>query len=71
MNEILHADDAELAQGALDQVVGGDGGAVASNLDKSTLVDELTNGLQVGSSPGDVRLSKTSSSIFSKWSDGE
>jgi len=56
MNEILHADDAELAQGALDQVIGGDGGAVASNLDKSTLVDELTNGLQVGSSPGDVRL---------------
>merc|ERR1719370_517398 len=25
--------------------VGGDGGAVASNLDKSTLVDELTNRL--------------------------
>ena len=34
MNEILHADDAKLAQGALDQVVGGDGGAVASNLSR-------------------------------------
>ena len=37
MNEILHADDAELAQGALDQVVGGDGGAVASNLSRKNL----------------------------------
>ena len=27
MDEVLHADDAELAQGALHQVVGGDGGA--------------------------------------------
>ena len=32
MDEVLHADDAELAQGALHQVVGGDGGAVASDL---------------------------------------
>ena len=30
VDEVLHADDAELAQGALDQVVGGEGGAVAS-----------------------------------------
>ena len=34
MDEILHADDAKLAQGALDQVVGGDGGAVANNLSR-------------------------------------
>merc|ERR1719233_1643687 len=54
MDEILHADDAELAQGALHQVVGGDGGAVASDLDKPTLVDQLAHRLEVGSSPGDV-----------------
>ena len=34
MDEVLHANAAELAQGALDQVVGGDGGAVASNLSR-------------------------------------
>merc|ERR550517_330367 len=54
MDEVLHADDAELAQGALHQVVGGDGGAVASDLDKPTLVDQLAHRLEVGSSPGDV-----------------
>jgi len=70
VDEVLHADDAELAQGALNEVVGGDGGAVASDLDKSTLVDQLAHRLEVGSSPGDVRLLR-SSSIFSKWSDGE
>jgi len=71
VDKVLHADDAELAQGALNQVVGGDGGAVAVDLDKSTLVDQLTHRLEVGSSPSDVRLSGISSSIFSKWSDGE
>ena len=34
MDGVLHADDAKLAQGALNQVVGGDGGAVASNLSR-------------------------------------
>ena len=32
MDEILHADDAKLAESALDQVVGGDGSAVAIDL---------------------------------------
>ena len=32
VDEVLHADDAELAQALLDQVVGGDGGAVALDL---------------------------------------
>merc|ERR1719239_997093 len=54
VDEVLHADDAELAQGALHQIVGGDRGAVASDLDKSTLVDQLAHRLEVGSSPGDV-----------------
>ena len=32
VNKVLHADDAELAQGALNQIVGGDGGTVAIDL---------------------------------------
>ena len=32
MHEVLHTDGAELAKGALHQVVEGDGGAVASDL---------------------------------------
>ena len=32
MDQVLHADDAELAQGALNEVVGGDWGAVAVDL---------------------------------------
>ena len=32
MDKVLHADDAELAQGALNEVVGGDWGAVAVDL---------------------------------------
>merc|ERR1719239_1095140 len=56
VDEILHTDDAELAQGALNQIIGGDGSAVAVDLDKSTLVDQLAHRLEVRSSPGDVRL---------------
>ena len=32
VDEVLHANDAELAQGALNEVVGGDWGAVAVDL---------------------------------------
>ena len=32
MDKILHADDAKLAKSSLDQVVGGDGSAVAVDL---------------------------------------
>ena len=32
VDKVLHADDAELAQGALNQIVGGDGGTVAIDL---------------------------------------
>ena len=34
MDQILHADDSHLAQLGLDNLVGGDGGAVASNLSR-------------------------------------
>ena len=38
MDEVLHAYDAKLAQGALNQVVGGDGGAVASDLRRESIM---------------------------------
>merc|ERR1719443_2177811 len=56
VDEILHADDSHLAELSLDDVVGGDGGTVSINLDKSTLVDEVTDRLEVGASVGDVGL---------------
>merc|ERR1719239_1916378 len=56
MDEILHADDAKLAKSSLNQVVGGDGSAVAIDLDKTTLVHKLAHRLEVGSSPGDIGL---------------
>ena len=43
VNEILHANDAVLAQLGFDQVVGGDGGPLTVDLDKSSLVDELAH----------------------------
>merc|ERR1719337_825197 len=52
MDQVLHADDAELAQGALNEVVGGDWGAVAVDLDEPTLIDQLANRLEVGHSTG-------------------
>jgi len=57
VDEVLHADDAHLAELGLDHLVGGDGGAVAVNLDKAALVDEVTHGLEVGAAVGDVGLS--------------
>jgi len=58
VDEVLHADDAHLAELGLDHLVGGDGGAVAVNLDKAALVDEVTHGLEVGAAVGDVGLCK-------------
>ena len=58
VDEILDADDAVLAQALLDQVVGGDGRALAVDLDEPALVDQLAHGLQVGRAPGDVGLWK-------------
>merc|ERR1712003_47911 len=56
MDEVLNADDVVLAQSLLNEVIGGDGGPVASDLDKSPLVDKFPDGLEVRSTPGDVRL---------------
>merc|ERR1711931_435629 len=56
MDEVLDADNVVLAQSLLNEVIGGDGGPVSSNLDKSPLVDKFPDGLEVRGSPGDVRL---------------
>merc|ERR1719266_2259090 len=56
VDEILNADDSHLAQLLLNDVVGGDWGSVPIDLDKSTLVDQITNSLQVGGPVGDVGL---------------
>jgi hypothetical protein len=54
VDEILHADNAELAEGLLDDRVVGQGDALLVDLTVSALVDELTNRLQVGLTVGDV-----------------
>merc|ERR1712019_179312 len=56
VDQILNTDDSHLAQLVLDDVVGGDWSSVSVNLDKSTLVDEIANSLQVGAPVGDVGL---------------
>merc|ERR1719300_1678477 len=56
VDQVLNTDDAHLAQLALDDLVGGDGSAVAIDLDKPTLVDQITDSFQVGAAVGDVRL---------------
>lgn len=56
MDEILHADDAVLAKGLLDNGVIGERDALLVDSSVSTLVDEFTDGLQVGGTVGDVGL---------------
>jgi len=56
VDQVLNTDDAHLAQLALNDLVGGDGSAVAIDLDKPTLVDQITDSFQVGAAVGDVRL---------------
>merc|ERR1719378_1138116 len=56
MDEILDADDAELSELLLDDVVGSDGCPLAVQLDKSTLVNQLADRLQVGGTPCDEGL---------------
>jgi len=62
VDQVLHADDAVLAEVLLDDGIVGEGDAlrvaVAGGLDLavSTLVDELTDALEVGVSEGDVWL---------------
>jgi len=59
VDEVLHADEAVLAEGLLDDLVGGDGDALAGDLGETALVDELADGLEVGIAVGDVGLDKT------------
>lgn len=56
VDEILHADDAVLAEGLLDNGVVSDGDALLVDLSVSALVDELTDGLEVGVAVGDPGL---------------
>jgi len=55
VNEILHADDSELAQSLLNDFVG-EGASSSLQLSVSALVDEFADGLEVGIAPGDVRI---------------
>ena len=54
VDQVLHTDDAELAQSILDQLVVGEGDALLVDLAIAALVDEFTNGLEVRVPVGDV-----------------
>jgi len=56
VNEILNADDAELAEVLLDELVVSDRQTLLVDLSVSALVDELADGLQVGVAVGDEGL---------------
>jgi len=56
VDQIFHADNAVLAKRPLDDGVVGESNALLLNLSVSTLVDELTDGLQVGVSISDPWL---------------
>lgn len=56
VDEVLHADDAVLAEVLLDDGVVGQGDALLVDLAVAALVDELLDGLQVGVAVGDPGL---------------
>jgi hypothetical protein len=56
VDEVLDADNAELAEVLLDELVVSDGKALLIDLSVTALVDELTDGLQVGVTVCDERL---------------
>jgi hypothetical protein len=56
VNEVLDGDDAELAEGLLDDLVGRERDTLLVDLTVTTLVDELADGLEVGLTVGDVGL---------------
>lgn len=56
VDEILHADDAVLAEVGLDDGVVGESNALLVDLSVSALVDELADGLEVGVTVGDPWL---------------
>jgi hypothetical protein len=54
VDQILHADNAELAEVLLDDLVVGEGSALLVDLSVTTLVQKLADGLKVGVSVGNV-----------------
>lgn len=54
VDQILHADNAVLAEVLLDDLVVGEGSALLVNLSVTALVDKLTDGLEVGVTVGNV-----------------
>ena len=56
VDEVLNADDTVLAELLLDDGVVGDGDALAVDLGVTALVDELTDGLEVDLTVGNVRV---------------
>jgi hypothetical protein len=56
VDEVLDADNAELAEVLLDELVISDGQTLLVDLSVTALVDELTDGLQVGVTVCDERL---------------
>mmetsp|Transcript_33672 Transcript_33672/g.95271 ORF Transcript_33672/g.95271 Transcript_33672/m.95271 type:complete len:306 (+) Transcript_33672:36-953(+) len=56
VDEVLNADDVVLAQGLLNDSVVGERDPVLVDLAVAALVDQLTDGLEVGEAPGDVGL---------------
>ena len=56
MYEVLDGEDVVLAEVLLDDLVGGEGEALVVDLAVATLVDELTDGLEVWLAVGDVGL---------------
>ena len=58
MNEILHAENVDVTELLLDDIVICDGHALSSNSRKTALVDEVGDGLLRRVSPSDVRTNK-------------
>lgn len=56
VHQVLHTDDAELAQRLLNDGVVAERNALLLHLAEPALVDQLTDGLQVGRAPGHKRL---------------
>lgn len=56
VNHILDANDLMTTQVGLDQIIRSDWCPLTINLEESAFVDQLTDRLQVGHTPSDIRL---------------
>jgi len=56
VDQILNTDDSKFTKRLLNDFIGSNWGSVSVDLDESTLVDEVTNGLEIWTSVGDVWL---------------